>query len=629
MIVYNPGDGSGGGPIEPGDFTECPPIYAFAPNSGPLPDWQANYYYRAGASVKSTDPKLGLVFVCLREGLSQSVEPVWPTVPYREYNGKPLEGYIQESQVDAQGLEVYHLAPSGTVLASMNGLNITATPVPATTPDGFELAHYGLNINYLGTANEQSLLSFVADRVNGFADFPFTATAQYGGLAFGWRLRLDAKNNQNSYAISFTVPSDLETDFKLTTVGGPLWGAVSSVYETLSEISPSSVVELFELHLDIDKHGTNQVLYFTNTKAPLSSGVIWGGQLYTAYPMTAEGFEWNGTGTLPRPTVKVSNHFRVITQLMAQVNQTTPGNDLNGAKFVRRRTLAKYLDAANFFPDGIVTSSSEYYQLGWGLSPNPDIEFPADIYFIDRLTAETRDVVEFELAASMDLHGIRAPKRQCISNICQWVYRGDGCGYTGPPVASADDEPLSLTTSDGFSSYAQAYYEAEEQLRLAKEALDAAREALKDSTNAYNEENNDWTKQGEIYDLEKGSYVEVDNYGNVAAYKNSVEVPLGGQYRKGELREDIPETEEDEDEFYRPGRQRHAIDVYSATTWRYVSQTADNSNYVIVSANGSEKAYRHGLEVELGTNYRKGSFWYAAQEFYNNRGDDDDYDDDD
>ena len=33
---------------------------------------------------------------------------------------------------------------------------------------------------------------------------------------------------------------------------------------------------------------------------------------------------------------------------MQNVNQTTVGNDLNGAKFTRIRTLARFLDAVNF-----------------------------------------------------------------------------------------------------------------------------------------------------------------------------------------------------------------------------------------------------------------------------------------
>jgi lambda family phage minor tail protein L len=39
--------------------------------------------------------------------------------------------------------------------------------------------------------------------------------------------------------------------------------------------------------------------------------------------------------------------------------------------------------------------------------------------------------VEFELAASFDLAGIRAPRRLCIANLCNWVYRSAECGYIG------------------------------------------------------------------------------------------------------------------------------------------------------------------------------------------------------
>ena len=43
--------------------------------------------------------------------------------------------------------------------------------------------------------------------------------------------------------------------------------------------------------------------------------------------------------------------------------------------------------------------------------------FPQEIYFIDRKSAENREVVSWELAAVFDLAGIRAPKRQCTRAI--------------------------------------------------------------------------------------------------------------------------------------------------------------------------------------------------------------------
>ena len=44
-------------------------------------------------------------------------------------------------------------------------------------------------------------------------------------------------------------------------------------------------------------------------------------------------------------------------------------------------------------------------------------EFPQEVYSIDRKSTETREVVEFELAAPTDLAGVRIPKRQCTRSI--------------------------------------------------------------------------------------------------------------------------------------------------------------------------------------------------------------------
>jgi lambda family phage minor tail protein L len=50
--------------------------------------------------------------------------------------------------------------------------------------------------------------------------------------------------------------------------------------------------------------------------------------------------------------------------------------------------------------------------------------------------------VEFELASAFDLAGVRAPKRQCISSICQWRYRSAECSYTGTNYFDANDSPV-------------------------------------------------------------------------------------------------------------------------------------------------------------------------------------------
>ena len=84
------------------------------------------------------------------------------------------------------------------------------------------------------------------------------------------------------------------------------------------------------------------------------------------------------------------------------VNNVTPGNDLTGATVTRIRTLVKYLDADNF-----VDNSNPYG------TPDPNAEFPREIYKIDRKATENREIIQFELAAVFDLAGVRAPQRQC------------------------------------------------------------------------------------------------------------------------------------------------------------------------------------------------------------------------
>jgi hypothetical protein len=67
---------------------------------------------------------------------------------------------------------------------------------------------------------------------------------------------------------------------------------------------------------------------------------------------------------------------------------------------------------------------------------------------IDRKASENRDLIEFELAAAFDLVGVRAPKRQCVSNVCQWIYRGAECGYAGNAYFNFNDVPVAAIGQD-------------------------------------------------------------------------------------------------------------------------------------------------------------------------------------
>ena len=204
-------------------------------------------------------------------------------------------------------------------------------------------------------------------------------------------------------------------------------------FSDLQAIAPSAVIELFQLEINATQHGVNETYYFhAGVNADDSGDIVWDGQEYIRYPIEAIDFAYNGTGQLPRPKMRVSNIFGTITAILLSLP-----DGLLGAKVTRIRTLARYIDAVNF-PGGV-------NPLG---TPDPTAEFPREIYYVDRKSTETRDVVEFELAAVFDLAGIRAPKRQCIANICQWVYRSAECSYTGSNYFDENDNPVGSLAAD-------------------------------------------------------------------------------------------------------------------------------------------------------------------------------------
>ena len=127
----------------------------------------------------------------------------------------------------------------------------------------------------------------------------------------------------------------------------------------LQSINPGSIIELFTIQLNTALHGSNTLYRFHNGANLNANGeVVWAGNSYLRFPIECSGFEFGSTGTLPRPKISISNIFGTITAIMQDVNETTVGNDLNGAKFTRIRTLARYLDAVNFSSTTTTTSTT-------------------------------------------------------------------------------------------------------------------------------------------------------------------------------------------------------------------------------------------------------------------------------
>tara|TARA_R100001510_G_C7590734_1_gene160532 strand:+ start:159 stop:740 length:582 start_codon:yes stop_codon:yes gene_type:complete len=175
------------------------------------------------------------------------------------------------------------------------------------------------------------------------------------------------------------------------------------VFSDIQKVNPSAIIELFSLQLDSNLHGANTVYRFhAGSNLNANGKIVWAGDEYLRFPIQATGFGYK-RGQLPRPLLSVSNMGTPsMSAILLTVNQTTTGNDLTGAVVTRIRTMAKFLDATNF--------SGSVNPFG---TPDPTAEFRREIFVIDRKSTENRSVIEFELAAALDMAGIRSPKRQC------------------------------------------------------------------------------------------------------------------------------------------------------------------------------------------------------------------------
>ena len=185
-------------------------------------------------------------------------------------------------------------------------------------------------------------------------------------------------------------------------------------FSELNKINPSSIIELFELELSVGLHipagnpNNLDTVFRFHAGANLNNfgQIKFNNNLYQRVAVQIEGFQDTSTGTIPRPTLTFSNlggitkdgTVMTMSDFLAIVNLTTPGNDLLDAKVTRLMPLASALDNDNFVGDNpFGTPSTDRLQ--------------DRIYFIDRKSVENRQVVQFELVSVLDMQNKRIPAR--------------------------------------------------------------------------------------------------------------------------------------------------------------------------------------------------------------------------
>lgn len=241
--------------------------------------------------------------------------------------------------------------------------------------------------------------------------------------------------------------------FKITQTledGDVTWEAFEPLAEELLRLAPTAVIDLFEVELTQAVNGVNDTLRYHAGKNGLTETIKFGGKTYPAVPVEVDGFEFSAKGTLPRPTLRVANVNNAITSLILLYNPLA-------AEVRRIRTFAKFIDTTNFntnptftkeldVEDFFITQDGDtLIEQTFNDTADPDAKI-VETWYIDRISSENPQFVEFELAPKLDLTNLALPRRT-IEEFCPWTYRGGReCPYIGDRCFTIDDLQITSGT---------------------------------------------------------------------------------------------------------------------------------------------------------------------------------------
>lgn len=240
--------------------------------------------------------------------------------------------------------------------------------------------------------------------------------------------------------------------------------ATKKLHTETSKLNPSALLTFYEIDIsellfdrgfiiETDDAGRNaaqerrSIFRFHNNISLTHSDIIWQGNQYIALPIKGEGFTYTGVGTLPTPKITLSTNEEGIEALSLLKCQIEVLGEIVGAKVTRIKTFLKHIDKVNFLYD---EQNNEYgIQPPDDYDPDPNVEFPREVFYIERKVADNKYVLEFELASILDVENVKLPGRTVYANRCLWNYRGQGCCYEFPSIWGRKS-PLHNDVPDSF-----------------------------------------------------------------------------------------------------------------------------------------------------------------------------------
>lgn len=172
----------------------------------------------------------------------------------------------------------------------------------------------------------------------------------------------------------------------------------------IESLEQDSKIELFQIDR-FNVANPNEAFYFCNY-----SGITFQGIEYQAIGCESEGYDLIGQGSIPNPSLAISNVGNVVGNLVYKLI-STPGYRLEGARVTRITTSRKFLDGQSNAGDSIRQN-------------------PSDIYTLEQMQEMTYQAIKFRLATAFDLESDVLPNRIALRS-CAWVYRSLECSYLG------------------------------------------------------------------------------------------------------------------------------------------------------------------------------------------------------